>query len=457
MNCNKCGTPILPGENSCRFCGTVGDYSKRNYEQVKPEIIDFTTGEDDVVIINDEPEKVDSFPLEKKLEVNENADIAPINFGSFSDPVTFNNDTIDQPVIVPNFDEDPISIFNTAPAVAPVDNYANQIEEMATTMPVVTPIASEPIPAVTPIADEPTTGASEEQIISFSTPTFGDVAQTETASEISVFPSDSSSEPSAVAASAPIIVTKNNSKEETNELIKEIMPTNEDGKKELKDKKSSHGVFNIATFVLAVLLIISVVGNCFLLMGTTKNNKEVTNTPVVSSTNQTAYFSGYKIEIPSNWITVTNKDLNYITLMDSTENWATTLSIATNVTAGKISDPKNVENITKAFGANKYLFTSDYSKTVDGKDFYIFKGKYYDYSVYLITTNLDATSTVVADLKFKGEVDDNVVNGVLNSLKTLSVKDLTNFYKNDFNFGDISGLVVNSIGLPNTQVTPGNY
>ena len=38
MNCNKCGTPILPGENTCRFCGAIGDFSIR---KEKPEIISF--------------------------------------------------------------------------------------------------------------------------------------------------------------------------------------------------------------------------------------------------------------------------------------------------------------------------------------------------------------------------------------------------------------------------------
>ena len=41
MDCNKCGTPILPGENYCRFCGTIGDFSVRKHVEVKPEIIDF--------------------------------------------------------------------------------------------------------------------------------------------------------------------------------------------------------------------------------------------------------------------------------------------------------------------------------------------------------------------------------------------------------------------------------
>ena len=60
MNCNRCGTPIIPGENSCRFCGAVENFTERKYidvpeiiDFVEPEIIDFTTGEDDVVVSSD--------------------------------------------------------------------------------------------------------------------------------------------------------------------------------------------------------------------------------------------------------------------------------------------------------------------------------------------------------------------------------------------------------------------
>ena len=38
MKCNKCGTPIIPGENNCRICGNKTDFSERVKE---PEIIDF--------------------------------------------------------------------------------------------------------------------------------------------------------------------------------------------------------------------------------------------------------------------------------------------------------------------------------------------------------------------------------------------------------------------------------
>ena len=50
MNCNKCGTPIIPGENTCRFCGTSNNFSKR---EEKHEIIGF----DDIDYIVEKNEK----------------------------------------------------------------------------------------------------------------------------------------------------------------------------------------------------------------------------------------------------------------------------------------------------------------------------------------------------------------------------------------------------------------
>lgn len=454
MNCNKCGTPILPGENACRFCGTVGDYSKRNHEETKPEIIDFTTGDDDVVIIDDEPEKIESIPVIKPVST-------PVV------PTILRPEPPVVPVQVPTpvVRETVVSI-PTTPAVMPVSTPIVSKIETPVSIPTVTPIVSEPVPTivkqapvipiVSNIEAEPIPVIKKEEVVN---PIIRPLSQVSAPEVDLVAPAVIDSVPTAVAASTPVLVTKIDSKEtkETKEeLIDEIIPPVVEDKKDVKEKKNVHGLFNIVTFILIILLIISVIANCFLLMGNGKENKEVDDTPVVSTTNQTIYFNTYKVEVPSNWITVTNKDVNYITLMDSTENWAVTLNVAPNTNAAAISDKTSVENITKAFGANKYLFTSDYSKTVGGKDFYIFKGKYYDYSVYIITSSLDSTNTVIADLKFKGEVDDDVLSNILSSLTTVSVKDLTSFYKNDFTFGDVSSLITNNINAQTTTNIGGN-
>ena len=61
MKCNKCGTPIIPGEATCRICGNKADFSKRVKE---PEIIDF-------------PDEIEE-KVEIKEEVNELPDLVDI-------------------------------------------------------------------------------------------------------------------------------------------------------------------------------------------------------------------------------------------------------------------------------------------------------------------------------------------------------------------------------------------
>lgn len=432
MNCNKCGTPILPGENSCRFCGTVGDYSKRTHEEMKPEIIDFTTGDDDVVIIDDENELIGS----------------PIN----TTPVIPKIENIPTPIIIPVPEEKelivPVQI--PAPIVMPNNNVIIPSLENTMTIPIVTSIVSEPIVSdINPISFE----NNKASISDVKEPEVSSIHQNVETLEI-VSNAPIGHQESAVSASTPIIVTKPLVKEKVEEKSSEFEDVPEVIKEE-KPKKEGHGLFNILTFILIILLLVSVLANCFLLMGNGSDNKEADVTPVVSTTNQTVYFNGYKVEMPSNWIAVTTKDINYVTVMDNTEDWAFTLNIAENTNSSNVSKTTSVDNITKAFGLNKYLFTSDYSKKVGDKDFYIFKGKYYDYSVYVITLGLDSTNTVVADLKFKGEVDDTVLSSVLSSLATVTTKDLTTFYKNDFSFSDITPLITNNVAIEASK-TEGN-
>lgn len=452
MNCNKCGTPILPGENACRFCGTVGDYSKRNNEEIKPEIIDFTMGEDDVVIIDDEATPSTATP---NMQPTMPTTVRPVpTIPSVPAPTPVVREP-EKPIVdivrpVQSIPVTPVSTI-TDSQLNNANNIVNNFEN-TTTIPVVTPIIAEPAPLFSKPVEPAKIENSEnvEQILKTTLPTSEDVLTSPVKEDIPV--SIPLAGETAVSASTPIVITNSKEKEELPKTEENIVP---EMINEKKSKKEGHGLFNILTFILIVLLIASVITICFLLMGNGKTNKEKDTTSVVSTTNQTIYFNGYKVEIPSNWITVTNKDANYITVMDNTQDWAFTINVAANTDASTISTTAGIDSITKNFGTNKYLFTSDYSKVVSGKSFYIFKGKYYDYSVYVITLGFDSTNTAVADLKFKGEVDDDVLNSVLTSLTTLSVEDLTSFYNNDFTFGDITPIITNSVSTI-TTTTKGN-
>lgn len=408
MDCNKCGTPILPGEHTCRFCGTINDFSVRNKENNDHEIIDFTAGLDDVVVIDDEdntsviPNEIPNIDFTKEEK---------------SIPSLSNEEKND------NKEEEikPVSAITDVPFRMPAEiikELDNDSKKEETRFPAI----------------EKEVKIEGESNINIETP-------------IEITPSPimesdfTQKENKDVSMSEPIVITSGDNK---SDAVEDMFKTSMISEEEIEDSNNSNneqiksrGLFNILTFILLILLIVSVVINCFLLMGKGKEKKDIEDKAIVSTTNSTVYFNNYKMEIPSNWITVENEN-SFLTILDSTEKWAASINVAIGADASLVS--KNSTNITTAFGNNKYLFTSEYSKTVNHKDFYIFKGKYLDYSVYVMTVNLNG-NTVVADLKFKGEVDENIVSSLLNSMTTLDSKDLALFFGENFEFTDVTSLI----------------
>ncbi|MBQ8871686.1 MAG: hypothetical protein IJ018_02950, partial [Bacilli bacterium] len=250
-----------------------------------------------------------------------------------------------------------------------------------------------------------------------------------------------------VAASTPVVVTA--PAENKVEEVKEEKPV-----KEKKEKKGSS--LSLGTFVLVVLLLASIVLNCFLLMGNSEDNTPVEpqEKPVVSETTQTLYFNNYKLETPSNWIAVSTQNVPYLTIMDRSEEWAVTIDVSNETDSALVE--KSAEQIKEAFKNNKYLFTDSYPKNANNREYYVFKGKYQNYTVYVITTKLENNTTVVADLKFKGEVEEDVLEKVLTTMSTVSTKSLTEFYDENFDFGTITGLVKDNLVVENIDTTDDN-
>lgn len=373
MNCNKCGTPILPGENICRFCGSVDDFSKRVSVEPKPEIIDFN--------IYDEVEVVDFMIGEDDVSINpepkeETIDTEGIMDFSFDDVSLTTDNVQEQPVI-----------------------------------PVVNSVIEEPATARIPVEEvkEILANSSNEEVIDDSTVEF-------------IFDATLDKEKE-----------QEEQHEEVSDNVKEeIVINNDDPKKEKKNSK-------VGLIIVTMLLILSVILNCFLLMGRA-TNPEVSNREV-SEVSLTTVYNNYEIKLPNNW-NINNTNNDFLLVYDGTENWAASIDFIDNDNFSLVKD--KISAITDAFGNNKYLFTSDYEKTINDKEFYIFKGKYYSYSVYIIINEVNENTIAVTDLKFVGEVEEDVLNGLLNSLTTVSVKDMSNFMKDNFEFNDNSK-IFNSI------------
>lgn len=420
MNCNRCGTPIIPGENSCRFCGAVENFTERKYidvpeiiDFVEPEIIDFTTGEDDVVVSSDAKPATPAVPTPP---------------------------TPPAPPVAANVADKPAAPTMPAAPATPVQ------QPVAPVAPEVSAVSA--VPAAPSVLEKPDMPAPVTPITAapVSTPVEKKEEKVE-AADSKVEAPVKKEEATEVAASTPVVVTA--PAEAKVEEVKEEKPV-----KEKKEKKG--GSLSLGTFVLVVLLLASIVLNCFLLMGNSEDNTPVEpqEKPVVSETTQTLYFNNYKLETPSNWIAVSTQNVPYLTIMDRSEEWAVTIDVSNETDSALVE--KSAEQIKAAFKNNKYLFTDSYPKNANNREYYVFKGKYQNYTVYVITTKLENNTTVVADLKFKGEVEEDVLEKVLTTMSTVSTKSLTEFYDENFDFGTITGLVKDNLVVENIDTTDDN-
>lgn len=362
MNCNKCGTPILPGENTCRFCGSVDNFSARKGKEKTPEIIgfdieekieiiDFSLSEDEVAI-NPEPREEEI--IEDDIEVDEiiNDEVIIIEEEDLEDEKgLFVNSIIEEPPT----------------ARIPVEEVKKQLEEEL-----------EEIPSIEP--------------------------------ELPV---------------AALVENDESNEEKPEELIK----INEE---EVKEKKNT----NISVIILAVLLILSVILNCFLLMGTGNAYQEAKELETSSENLKTVYNS-YELEIPNNWKTNNSND-EYLLVYDESNEWALSLNLIDDLDFNKLETKK--EEIISELGNLQYLFTSDYTKTINDKKFHIFKGKYDSYAVYVIINELDEKKISVTDLKFTGEVKEDILEETLESLSLLKKVEDKILSKEKFTFNNITSI-----------------
>lgn len=350
MKCNKCGTPIIPGENTCRICGNKTDFSKR---EKAPEIIDL-------------PEDME--------------------------------ETSDMSIDLPD-----------------LDNIVNLVEE--------------------PIKKEE---KKEEQVKEIEVP---EVVE-ETIIE------DVKKEP--IVEDVKIEEVKTEIKEEVKEPIVEVKKIVKSEQKKVLDKANSKpekvvkpkeknkpvkNPSNSGMILLSLLLICSLVGNIYLFIinGNAKANGTTEPTEEKLTYSKVSY-KNYKLTLPSSWITENGK--SSLLIYDDTQNWTASIQVIDN--ANYEAFVTNKDELVTSLGNLKYQFTSNYSKEYEEHDYYLFKGKYYDYSVYVIVTNINEEKVLVTDLKFKGEVDDILLNNILSVMGNVKENNTTDLFKDNFEFKDIS-------------------
>lgn len=351
MNCNKCGTPIIPGENTCRFCGTSNNFSKR---EEKHEIIGF----DDIDLLDNNIQEAEI-----------------IDFMIGEDEVSFNDD--DTPVMIDDLIID-----------SPVKE--EEKEEEPVEEKVVNSVIEEPPTARIPVEDVVKTIEEETE-------------------EVVLEPS--------VNLDATTSLEKIDDKKSN--------------KKKDDDNKKKGGSF--LTVLLLVLLIASLIVNYFLFTGKDNIVKPSKQDNTVKTTLSSFIYGEYETKLPSNW-TVNTSNKDYALLSDEKLQWQASLALNTEIDYAKVSE--KTSQITDALGLQNYLITSDYNKTTNNKEFYIFKGKYYEYAVYVIVTPIDDDTTAIVDLKFTGEVNEDILNNILDLLSNTKKANLAPI-KENFEFKNL--------------------
>lgn len=355
MKCNKCGTPIIPGEDNCRICGNKNDFSERT---VEPEIIDFP---DDIEGVSMDLPDLDMIvdtkeeTLEPALELVNEVEMSVVEETN----VIEENPVIEESIVVEE------------PALEPVLNTTNEVE---------------------PVEEVKTVEEKEEEVVE------------------------------EVKQNKKKVLDKANEKEEKPKKVK----------KEVKEKKSSNG------FVVVLLLILLVAsmalnGYLFIMDGNAKANNK-SDDPKTEQVYSKVAYGTYKVSMPSTWIAENGS--NGLLVYDETQNWAFNMQMLNGINYETLIT--NKDDLSDSLDNFKYQFTSNYSKEVEETNYYIFKGKYYDYSVYVIVTELSSDSIVVVDLKFKGEVDDILLNEVLKSMSDVKTNNTTELFKDNFEFQNIS-------------------
>ena len=225
----------------------------------------------------------------------------------------------------------------------------------------------------------------------------------------------------------------------TGKLSKEELKNKKEEKKEIEEEKPFNEKMNsyIIFIVIFVLLVISLVFNLFLFLN--RNVTKKTNDTSISDVNTLSFFSNYELSIPDNWYTKTELEKNLLVIFDSTNEWAASVQILDNVDY-KLAN-KKADEIQELYSKNRYIFTSNYNKKINDTEYFLYKGKYENYSVYLILQKYDDKTVILTDLKFKGEIRKDVLDTILESFANIKINNLNKLYEDDFKFEPVGKII----------------
>lgn len=421
MKCNKCGTPIISGENRCRFCGTTLPIKKVDVIK-EPELI---IEEPKKEIIMDIPKKVEIIKEEPKKEV--------VLDNSSSEIIDIPNKV--EVIKEPSKPE----IINEIPEIIKEIPKKNMIVEKPKTPEVIKDVPKEP---------EVITENEKMEVVEIPEVIENklDIIEKEKIKEIDV--ADELEKTAKLERIDLEEFTGKIDREEIKNIVVEASAEKiEEPKKEIKQvvEKAFHEKANsfMTLGILVCVLAVSLTLNGYLYINRYKMSPK--NAKNISTNTRTVYYDNYELNIPDNWKTKGIAPNNNMLIFDDTNEWGATIEILKNSVFEQTEQYK--DDINNSFMQKGYTFTSSYNKNTDEMDFYIYKGKYNSYSVYLIVGKINDENAIVTDLKFKGEVNKEILDNVLKVVGNIDSNTLQDFYESDFDFNQVGNLVKEKIKI----------
>jgi len=444
MKCGKCGTPILPGEDYCRICGTKYESTPTPAPIAEPvvETLEVPVAKPVVETLAVPVAE----PVVETLAVPVAEPIVETLAVPVAEPVV---ETLEVPVTEPVVETLEVPI--TEPVVetleVPVTEPVVETLEAPVTEPVieeiVEPIAEIPEAIVEPIIETPVVEPTMEVIEETIEPVNPVIEEKESLEEMAksfelAKELDLNSE--------PVEEPKEEKTEEEVEEPKEEKNKKGKKKKEEDSEKSIEEIIaknnrkpNVAFIVTLILLIISIALNVILFL-----NKGEENTTPDGTGNEIAlkkiYYENYSMNVDYNWIYTMGDELVF---NDKSENWGASLQI---INADYAVFAENKDGFNDILNNYALEMTSKTEKVVNNKTLYIFSGKYNSYITDVIISDLGNNQLLKVQLLYKGEKDDIVLNKVYELMTSMTPFNTTLLNDTTFKFESLEEAVLeNSI------------
>ena len=416
MKCGKCGTPILPGDDFCRICGTkyesqpaVETLETQQTQVIEPSVSAIPSPVEELSVPNSTPIMEPSIPKVSTPVVEPTTPVMPRPVEELSVPES-------TPIMEPSIPEVSTPVVEPTTPVMP-----RPVEELS--VPESTPIMEPSIPEVSTPVVEPTTPVMPSPVeeSSVSTSNLNETANSfELAKEL-----DLNAEPTKEVKEEKV-------EEKEEKSIEEIIAKN--------NRKP-----NIAFIITLILLIISIALNVLLFINKKEDANSGADSTLEGTKTKTVYYNGYSMNVDYNWIYTEGSELVF---NDKTENWGASLKV---VDADFDAFTANKDSFNEILNKNTLEMTSKNEKTVNNKTLYIFSGKYNNFITDVIISDLGDGNILKVQVLYKGEKDDLVLNKIYNLMTSVNTYSTTLLNDSNFKFLDLSNAITSNSVVKNAE------